>query len=99
MPLMYILECVDKSFYVGSTIDLQRRLAQHIAGEGAEYTKRRRPVRMVFAQEFVRIDEAFEREKQVQNWGRAKRIALIEGRFGDLNALSRKPPRKSPLVE
>jgi putative endonuclease len=96
---MYILECVDRSFYVGSTIDLERRLAQHQAGEGANYTKRRLPVRLVFAEEFARIDEAFAREKQVQNWSRAKRIALIQGRFGDLNCLSRKPPRKSPLVE
>ena len=93
-----ILECADKSLYVGSSIDLERRLAQHQAGEGADYTRRRLPVRLIFAEEFTRIDEAFAREKQVQNWSRAKRIALIEGRFGDLNGLSRKPPRKSPLV-
>ncbi|MES2092265.1 MAG: GIY-YIG nuclease family protein [Actinomycetota bacterium] len=96
---MYILECADNSLYVGSTIDLERRLSQHAAGEGAAYTRRRRPVRLVFAEEFARIDEAFAREKQVQGWSRAKRIALIEGRFDRLNGLSRKPPRRSPLVE
>ncbi|WP_308468837.1 GIY-YIG nuclease family protein [Rathayibacter soli] len=37
---MYILECSDGSFYVGSTIDLERRIAQHQLGEGAAYTKR-----------------------------------------------------------
>lgn len=99
MAHMYILECADKSLYVGSTIDLERRLAQHAAGEGAAHTRRRLPVRLVFAEEFARIDEAFAREKQVQNWNRAKRIALIEGRLGELNGLSRKPPRRSPLVE
>jgi putative endonuclease len=83
---MYILECADKSFYVGSTWDLERRLAQHQAGEGAAYTARRRPVRLAYLEEFSRIDEAFAREKQVQNWSRAKRIALIEGRYEDIKS-------------
>lgn len=45
---MYILECSDKSFYVGSTIDLERRLAQHQNGEGANYTKNRLPVELIY---------------------------------------------------
>ncbi|MGW9631599.1 GIY-YIG nuclease family protein [Agromyces sp. NPDC055520] len=91
---MYIVECADGSFYVGSTIDLERRIAQHNAGEGAAYTRTRRPVRLVYCEESSRIDDAYAREKQVQNWGRAKRIALIEGRVSELNALSRKRPRE-----
>jgi len=90
---MYILECADGSYYVGSTKDIDRRLAQHSAGEAAAYTRTRRPVRVVYTEEYSRIDDAFAREKQVQNWGRAKREALIEGRFGELNALSRKRPK------
>lgn len=85
---MYIVQCRDGTFYVGSTIDLERRLAQHNLGEGARYTATRRPVELVYAEQFDRIDEAFAREKQVQNWGRAKRWALIEGRFEDLPGLS-----------
>ncbi len=85
---MYILECADGTFYVGSTRDLLRRLAQHNAGEGAAYTRRRRPVVLRYAAEFTRIDEAFAREKQVQGWSRAKRLALIEGRTDDLPGLS-----------
>lgn len=88
MPHMYIVQCRDGTFYVGSTIDLERRLAQHNLGEGARYTATRRPVELVYAEQFDRIDEAFAREKQVQNWGRAKRLALIEGRFEDLPGLS-----------
>jgi len=99
MAHLHIVECAGKSLHVGRSIDLERRLAQHRAGEGADYTKRRLPVRLIFAEEFTRIDEAFAGEKQVQNWSRAKRVALIEGRLGDLYGLSRKPPRKSPLVE
>jgi putative endonuclease len=89
MGYLYILRCADGTLYVGSTIDIDRRLEQHRRGEGANYTKRRLPVELVFLEEFTRIDEAFEREKQVQGWSRAKRIALIEGRFGDLPGLSR----------
>ncbi len=84
MPHMYILECADKSFYVGSTIDLERRLWEHQNRLGAKYTQRRLSVKMVFAQEFERVDEAYFFEKQVQGWNRKKRIALINR---DLDAL------------
>jgi predicted GIY-YIG superfamily endonuclease len=86
----YILECCDGSYYVGSTSNLQARMSQHEAGSGAAYTRRRLPVRLVWAAEFDRIDEAFAFEKRVQGWSRAKRQALIEGRLEDLPALSRK---------
>jgi predicted GIY-YIG superfamily endonuclease len=86
---MYILRCSDSSYYVGSTWDLERRLAQHQRGEGAAYTRRRRPVELVFAEDYVRIEDAFAREKQVQNWGRAKREALINGDQNALRRLSR----------
>jgi putative endonuclease len=88
MPHMYILRCSDGTLYVGSTWDLERRLAQHNRGEGAAYTARRRPVTLLYCEDYDRIDEAFRREKQVQNWGRAKRMALVEGRFDDLPGLS-----------
>ena len=97
MAWTYILECADGSFYVGSTTDLERRVSQHDRGEGADYTKhrRRRPVRLVWAVEFQRRDEAYAYEKRIQGWSRAKRIALIEGRYGDLPTLARgrcRPP-------
>jgi putative endonuclease len=90
MPFVYILKCIDGSYYVGSTRDLERRLSQHASGHGAEYTRKRLPVTIVFAQEFERIDEAYLMEKRVQGWSRAKREALIEGRYNDLPRLSRK---------
>lgn len=88
MPFTYILECADGSFYVGSTTHLEARLNQHQLGLGATYTRRRRPVTLVWHCEFATVAEAFAFEKQVQNWGRAKRIALIEGRFADLPKLA-----------
>ena len=87
----YIIECADGSYYVGSTVDLERRISQHNLGLGAKYTQiaRRRPVRLVWAAQFDRIDDAIHFEKQVQGWSRAKRRALIEGRFDDLPVLAR----------
>ncbi len=88
MAWVYILECSDGSLYVGSTIDLERRIWQHDNGEAAAYTRRRRPVRLVWSCDFDRIDEAFAFEKHLQGWGRAKRWALVEGRVDDLSWLS-----------
>jgi len=95
MAWTYILMCAVGPFYVGSTIDLERRVSEHDAGEGAAYTRpaRRRPVRLMWSAEFTRVEDAFRFEKQSQNWGRAKRLALIEGRLGDLPELASRPQR------
>ena len=86
---MYILKCADNSYYTGSTKNLERRLAQHQDGEGANHTKKRLPVTLVYFEEFNRIDEAFYREKQVQGWRREKKEALINGRFDKLSDLAK----------
>lgn len=102
MAWMYILECADGSYYVGSTRDIDRRVYQHNEGVGAKYTARRRPLKLVFAAEFANIAEAFAAEKQVQGWNRKKREALIRGDFDTLPELARKDfekyrARKTPL--
>ena len=89
MAWVYILKCADDSYYVGSTIDLNARLMQHNHGGGSRYTARRRPVVLVWAMEFYNVADAFIVEKQIQNWSRAKREALIEGRLDDLPLLAR----------
>jgi putative endonuclease len=76
---MYILECSDGSYYTGSTIDLEQRIIQHQNGEGANHTKKRLPIKLVYYEEYQRIDEAFYREKQIQGWSRKKKEALIKG--------------------
>jgi putative endonuclease len=86
---MYILECSDGSYYTGSTTDLERRLAQHQNGEGANHTKKRLPVKLVYFEEYSRIDEAFYREKQVQGWSRKKKEALIKGMPEKLHELAK----------
>jgi putative endonuclease len=76
---MYILKCCDDSYYTGSTKNLEHRLAQHQAGEGANYTRKHLPVSLIYCEEYPRIDDAFHREKQVQGWSRKKKEALING--------------------
>lgn len=86
---VYILQCYDQSFYTGSTVDLDKRIEQHQNGEGANYTSKKLPVRLVYYEEYPRIDWAFNREKQIQGWNRRKKIALIEGRLDDLPNLAK----------
>ena len=86
---MYILKCADDSYYTGSTINLELRLAQHQNGEGANHTSKRLPVVLVYYEEYQYIAEAFYREKQVQGWSRKKKEALIDNRAEDLPLLSK----------
>ncbi len=83
-----MLRCADDSYYVGSTFDLERRVAQHQEGLGAAYTRARRPVRVVWCAEFASVRDAYLFEKQVQGWGRAKREALVAGRYDLLPVLA-----------
>jgi len=76
---MYILKCKDGSYYTGSTNNLDLRLLQHELGEGANHTRKRLPVELVYVEEYMHVDNAFRREKQVQGWSRRKKEALING--------------------
>ncbi|WP_206064940.1 GIY-YIG nuclease family protein [Nocardioides sp. JQ2195] len=90
MAFTYMLECADGSFYVGSTRDLEQRMEQHRVGKGADHTRRRLPVRLVWFEEHENVGVAFAREKQLQNWSRAKRKALIDQRWEVVSASARK---------
>ncbi|MGE5479518.1 MAG: GIY-YIG nuclease family protein [Chloroflexota bacterium] len=90
MAYMYILKCSDGSFYTGSSKNLELRLWQHQHGEGAEYTKTRLPVELVYFEEYPRIDDAFYREKQVQGWSRRKKEALINSKPEFISKLAKK---------
>jgi putative endonuclease len=87
---VYILRCSDGSYYVGSTrTSLQERLAQHNAGSFGGYTAWRRPVELVFQQDFDRITDAIAAERQLKGWTRAKKEALIKGDFDTLKKLAK----------
>jgi putative endonuclease len=82
------LECCDGTYYTGSTIDLEKRFSQHQKGEGANHTKKRLPVALIYYEEYQRIDLAFYREKQIQGWNRKKKEALMNGQPNLLPKLS-----------
>ena len=86
---MYIMKCSDGSYYTGSTRELEKRVMEHNMGMGSNYTRKHRPVELVYFEEFQRVDDAFAREKQVQGWSRAKKECLIHGQFGKLTDLAK----------
>jgi putative endonuclease len=97
---VYILECADGTYYVGSTTHLEARVREHQEGPfGAAYTRHRRPVKLVWAGEFEHVGLAFAFEKQVQGWRRAKREALIRGDYEKLPSLSWRRVAAEPSEE
>ena len=88
---VYILECSDKTLYVGVTNNLKRRLSEHRSIRSPKaYTASRLPVVLRFYAEFSDIRVAIAKEKQIKRWSRAKKQALIDGRIDDLVNLARK---------
>ena len=96
---MYILRCADGSLYVGSTRDLGPRIEQHQSGRGAAYTAKRLPVELAFSQEFECISDAWAMERKLHGWSRAKRQAVIDGRFDLLPGLSTRRSAKRSTPE
>lgn len=82
------MECSDGSYYTGSTIDLEKRINNHQEGRGANHTKKRLPVKLVYVEEYLQIASAFYREKQIQRWSRSKKESLINGTLDDLHNLA-----------
>ena len=78
MFTVYILECADKTLYVGCTNDLEKRLHQHnYSKSGAHYTKIRRPVVLKYKESFGTLLEARGREAEIKTWTRIDKLALI----------------------
>ena len=75
---------------VTTRTNLEIRLAQHQTGYFGGYTATRRPVTLVYSVYFDRIVDAIAAERQIKGWSRAKKEALIAGRFDLLPELSRR---------
>ena len=86
---VYILHCADGSYYTGHTDNIEARIIAHQLGEVPGYTQIRRPTQMVFVEEVVSRQLAFERERQIKGWSRAKKQALIEQDWTALVELAR----------
>ena len=86
---VYILKCSDCSIYTGITNNLEKRYGEHKYGLDKEcYTFSRRPVKLVFNQEFNDVIQAIYFEKKIKGWTRAKKEALINDDFDMLQILA-----------
>lgn len=87
----YMLRCADGSFYVGHTEDLESRIAAHQTGEIPGYTRRRRPISLVWSESFPTRQEALAAERQVKNWPREKKKGLSTEDWERVSRAARKP--------
>ncbi len=79
MYFVYILECSDRSLYVGSTNNLEKRIHQHNnLKSGAHYTKIRRPVKLMYYEELSTFGEARGREAEIKRWKKEDKLALLQ---------------------
>ena len=91
LSYVYILRCADDTFYTGVTSTLEKRLEEHQSKKYPDsYTAQRLPVELVFYAEFTDINYAILKEKQIKNWSRAKKEALIAGNYHELPNLAKK---------
>ena len=86
---VYILNRADGSYYTGHTDNLEARIVAHQTGHIPGYTHNRRPLKLVFAEELASRQEAYERERQIKGWTRAKKRALIRGDWEHLIRLGK----------
>ena len=76
--LIYLARCNDNSLYTGSCTNIIAREKRHNKGEGSKYTKLRRPVKIIYFEEFDTLVEARRRERQIKGWSRIKKENLIK---------------------
>jgi len=79
---VYILECLDGTYYTGMTWSPDNRFIQHLSGLGSEYTKEHPPKAMVYLEEYEDLELARKREIQIKDWSRIKKQKLISGEWG-----------------
>jgi len=76
---VYVIECSDGSLYTGYTTDVERRVAEHDAGEGAKYTRGRTPVELRHVERFESKSAAMSREHEIKQLRREQKEALLDG--------------------
>ena len=104
MTTVYILQCANGQYYVGSTNNLVRRIGEHQQADealyrGARFTKAHQPVMLVYTEEYEDDHKARMREQQLHGWSRAKKEALIRGDIDKLKDLSRAKSREEMVKQ
>jgi putative endonuclease len=80
---VYILRCADKTLYTGYARDLKKRVSEHNGKsktEGAKYTRSRRPVKLVYQEEFSSRSDAQQREYAIKQLSRPQKLQLIKSK-------------------
>ncbi|MBI5919036.1 MAG: GIY-YIG nuclease family protein [Nitrosomonadales bacterium] len=97
----YILRCADSSYYTGHTDNLEKRIAEHHSGAITScYTYTRRPLELVFTQDFKTREEALASEQQIKGWSRKKKEAMMRGDWAEVSRLAKSSaPVRPELVE
>ncbi|MFC6952310.1 GIY-YIG nuclease family protein [Halorubellus litoreus] len=80
---VYVLECADGTYYTGYTTDVERRVDEHDAGDGAKYTRGRTPVSLVHVETYDSRSAAMSREHEVKTFSRARKERLVASDRGD----------------
>jgi predicted GIY-YIG superfamily endonuclease len=84
-----MLLCSDNTYYTGHTEDLENRINEHHTGGKCRYTSPRRPLKLVWSQNFTTRQEAKAAERQIKNWSQSKKKALIGTQWNLLSTLAR----------
>ncbi len=79
MWYIYILRCQDNSFYTGITENLEERVKRHNNGKGSLYTKRRRPLTLVYSEICAERNKALHREIEIKKLSKINKGKLIKG--------------------
>jgi putative endonuclease len=95
---VYLLRCSDGSYYVGHSENLEARLWQHQQGLGSDWTKRRRPVELVWCGGVPTREEALACERRIKSWTRAKKEALIASDWDRISWLARPPGERASIT-
>ena len=77
MNIVYLLRCADGTLYCGWTTDMEARLKAHNAGKGAKYTRSRRPVALVYTEEYEDRHEALSRDWHIKRMSPAEQERLL----------------------
>ena len=79
---VYVLRCADDTLYTGYTTDVERRVDEHDAGEGAKYTRGRTPVELVYVESHETRSEAMSREHEIKQFSRDRKERLVSAADG-----------------
>ncbi len=74
----YIVECSDGSYYTGISTDVKKRVSRHNSGKASKYTRARRPVKLLYVEEFLDSSQAKRREREIKSFRAENKRRLVK---------------------